>query len=232
MNQRSRQKATTDVKNYFYKLLSNLNFGIDCKSNIDSRTLEPLYDELGEIAFIKKYDDMFDRRNYYQFADPDIMREDINRKFDRLTLILNKSDPWYEVRKESYELRKESDLNAVNNMEDRRKRTGKKTVFYNIDDKIDHVAKSKITKIILDFCVDESVSIKSFAVKGKKQVRTTTRFLSGKVLMFAKLSLMSFICDILETFCFPDKKVKKIYEKYQIENVYIYHILTDTTPPP
>ena len=159
MNQRSRQKATTDVKNYFYKLLSNLNFGIDCKSNIDSRTLEPLYDELGEIAFIKKCDDMFDRRNYYQFADPDIMREDINKKFDRLTLILNKSDPWYEVRKESYELRKESDLNAVNNMEDRRKRTGKKTFFYNIDDKIDHVAKSKITKIILGFCVDESVSI-------------------------------------------------------------------------
>ena len=159
MNQRSRQKATTDVKNYFYKLLSNLNFGIDCKSNINSRTLEPLYDELGEITFIKKYDDMFDRRNYYQFADPDIMREDINKKFDRLTLILNKSDPWYEVRKESYELQKESDLNAVNNMEDRRKRTGKKTFFYNIDDKIDHVAKSKITKIILGFCVDESVSI-------------------------------------------------------------------------
>ena len=85
--------------------------------------------------------------------------------------------------------------------------------------------------MILDFCVDESVSIKSFAVKGKKKVRTTTRFLSGKVLMFKKLSLMSFICDILETFCFPDKKVKKIYEEYQIENVYIYHILTDTTAP-
>ena len=46
--------------------------------------------------------------------------------------------------------------------------------------------------------------------------------------MFAKLSLMSFICDTLETFCFPDKKVKNIYQKYQIENVYIYHILTDT----
>ena len=93
MNQRSRHKATTDVKSYFYKLLSNLNFGIDFKSNIDSRTLEPLYDELGETAFIKKCDDMFDRRNYYQFADPDIMREEINKKFDRLTLILSKNDP-------------------------------------------------------------------------------------------------------------------------------------------
>ena len=46
--------------------------------------------------------------------------------------------------------------------------------------------------------------------------------------MSAKLSLMSFIYNILETFCFPDKKVKKIYEKHQTEDVYIYHILTDT----
>ena len=45
--------------------------------------------------------------------------------------------------------------------------------------------------------------------------------------MFAKLSLMSFIYEILETFCFPDEKIKKIYENYQIKDVYIYHILTD-----
>ena len=113
-------------------------------------------------------------------------------------------------------------------MEDRRKQTGKKGSFYNIDDKIDHVAKPKTTKMILDFCVDESVSIKSFAVKEKKEVEAKTRFLSGKMLMLAKLSLMSFIYDILETFCFPDEKVKNIYEKYQIEDVYIYDILTDT----
>ena len=138
------------------------------------------------------------------------MREEIKGKFDRLTLILNKNDPCYEARKESYELQRESDLDAVNSMEDRRKRRGKKGSFYNIDDKIDHVAKSKTTKMILGFYVDESVSIKSFAVKEKKEVEAKTIFLSGKMLMLAKLSLMSFIYDILETFCFPDEKVKKI----------------------
>ena len=56
----------------------------------------------------------------------------------------------------------------------------------------------------------------------------TSRFLSGKMLMFAKLSLVSFIYEMLETFCFQDKKVKEIYEKYQMEKVHIYHILTDT----
>ena len=39
---------------------------------------------------------------------------------------------------------------------------------------------------------------------------------------------MSFIYEMLETFCFPDEKVQKIFDKYLIEKVYIYHVLTDT----
>ena len=57
------------------------------------------------------------------------MREEINEKVDRLNLILNKDDPCYEAQKESYELQRESNLDAVNSMEDRRKRTRKKGLF-------------------------------------------------------------------------------------------------------
>ena len=64
--------------------------------------------------------------------------------------------------------------------------------------------------MIVDFNCEESASIKSFAIKKNDQVRVTTRFLSGKMLMFAKLSLMSFIYEIIETFCFPEKKVQQI----------------------
>ena len=46
--------------------------------------------------------------------------------------------------------------------------------------------------------------------------------------MFAKLSLKSFICDIIETFCFPDKNVRGIFKKFGIERVDIFHVLTDT----
>ena len=48
------------------------------------------------------------------------------------------------------------------------------------------------------------------------------------MLMFAKLSLMSFIYEVLKTFCFPDEEVQAIFKKYDIEIVNIYHILTDT----
>ena len=52
--------------------------------------------------------------------------------------------------------------------------------------------------------------------------------MSGKLLMFEKLSLKSFIYEITETFCFPKENVRKIYDKYKIERVKIFHVLTDT----
>ena len=52
--------------------------------------------------------------------------------------------------------------------------------------------------------------------------------MSGKLLMFAKLSLKSFIYTLTETLYFPDVTVREIYKKYQIDRILRYHILTDT----
>ena len=54
-----------------------------------------------------------------------------------------------------------------------------------------------MTKMRIDFDVEESASIKSFAIKNNDQVKITKKFLSGKMLMFAKLSLMSFIYELV-----------------------------------
>ena len=45
--------------------------------------------------------------------------------------------------------------------------------------------------------------------------------------MFAKLSLKSFVYDLVETFMFPSDKVKEILEKYKVERVETFHVLTD-----
>ena len=82
--------------------------------------------------------------------------------------------------------------------------------------------------MIIDFKCLDSVSIETFAIKKNDNVKLTTRFLSGKILMFAKLSLMSFIYELIETFYFRSEIVKKIYQKYLIEKVYIYYRLSDT----
>lgn len=46
--------------------------------------------------------------------------------------------------------------------------------------------------------------------------------------MKIKPLLKSFIYDLVETLCFPDKKVKEIFKKYGIKRVEIFHVLTDT----
>ena len=59
-------------------------------------------------------------------------------------------------------------------------------------------------------------------------VPLTTRFMKGKMLMFTKTSLQNFIYYLIDVFCFPDETVQKIYEKYIIENCFLYENLTDT----
>ena len=54
--------------------------------------------------------------------------------------------------------------------------------------------------------------------------------MSGKLLTFAKLSLKSFIYSLVELLYFPQENpvVAEIYEKYKIEIIFCYHVLTDT----
>ena len=56
----------------------------------------------------------------------------------------------------------------------------------------------------------------------------STRFSTVKMLMFAKLSLKSFIYERSETFMFPSKKTRVIYDMYCIDFIYLYQILADT----
>ena len=86
----------------------------------------------------------------------------------------------------------------------------------NIDSEIADAVDSRKNKMILEFNNQESNSIKSFAVKKNDHIKVTTRFLSVKMLRFAKLLLMSFINEILEIFCFPDENVREIFKKYGI----------------
>ena len=55
--------------------------------------------------------------------------------------------------------------------------------------------------------------------------------MKGKILMFAKTSLQSFVYDMIDVFCFPDQVVPEIYKKYRIEKCFMYQNLTDTDSP-
>ena len=53
-------------------------------------------------------------------------------------------------------------------------------------------------------------------------VKITIRFMKGKILMFAKTSIISFAYDMIDVFCFPEdnSKVQAIYNKHK-KNVFV-----------
>ena len=120
----------------------------------------------------------------------------------------------------------EEELDGVDSSEKNKKIKKKK--FKEIDEKVTDCLDPRKTKMVVELNDRESSSIKSFAVQKRNEIKVTTRFMSSKLLTLAKLSLKSFIYDIIETFCFPQKEIVNLYRKYLIEKVEIFHILTGT----
>ena len=88
--------------------------------------------------------------------------------------------------------------------------------------------KNKKIKRIIVFDKNECNSIKSIIVKGDTNIDVSLRFIKGKMLMFAKLSLKAFVYDMIDIFCFPNEEIQQIYDYYQIEKCFLYQNLTDT----
>ena len=84
--------------------------------------------------------------------------------------------------------------------------------------------------MLIEFNEHKSSSVKSISVKSEINIKCTTRFMPGKLLMFAKLLLKSFIYSLVELLHFPEENpiVASIYEKYEIEQIHCYQVLTDT----
>ena len=65
-------------------------------------------------------------------------------------------------------------------------------------------------------------------LKKNKKANLTTRFLNGKMLMFSKVSIKSFVYDLIDVFMFPTQEIQETYQKYQVEKCYLYQNLTET----
>ena len=74
--------------------------------------------------------------------------------------------------------------------------------------------KIKKTKTMIDFDKNECNSIKSIIVKTDTNIDVSSRFIKGKMLMFTKLSLKSFVYDMIDVFCVPNNEIQEIYDYY------------------
>ena len=66
------------------------------------------------------------------------------------------------------------------------------------------------------------------AIETKHNVSVTTRFMEGKMLMFAKTSIQSFNYDVIDVFMFLDHVLQEIYDRLKIKKCLLLQKLTDT----
>ena len=81
---------------------------------------------------------------------------------------------------------------------------------------------------MIDFDKNECNIIKSIIIKGNTMIDVSSRFIKGKIFMFAKLSPKLFVYDMIDVFCFPDGEIQEFFEYYQIEKCFLHQNLTDT----
>ena len=81
INQKSRQNAKNSVEKDFYKLMNNSNFGYDCRNNLDNCKFVPIFDELKEITYNKKYYNFFDLK-VPKFVTSDLISQEIEEKYN------------------------------------------------------------------------------------------------------------------------------------------------------
>ena len=46
--------------------------------------------------------------------------------------------------------------------------------------------------------------------------------------MLSKVSIKSFVYDLIDVFIFPNEEIQEIYAEFNIERCYLYQTLTDT----
>ena len=122
--------------------------------------------------------------------------------------MIKDNDPFKNAPITELENKKETDIDSLDSLKQKEKKIKKKRKIKDANIQIDDVIKNKKIKTMIDFDHNECNSIKSIIVKGDTNIDVSSRFLKGKMLMFAKLSLKSFVYDMINVFYFSDNEIQ------------------------
>ena len=125
MNQRSRQNAKKSIEKDSYKLMNNSNFGYDCCNNLDNCQFVPIFDELQEITYLKRCYNYFDSK-VSSFVSSDLIRQEIEEKYNDLLMKLSKHDKYYEINLSTLNTEQSEYLEAAEDFDKKKKRNKKK----------------------------------------------------------------------------------------------------------
>ena len=176
---------------------------IDCRDNSQNKSLHLICDENAEVEFISKYS-KYDTSNCFLNLDASI--KNIEEYYSNLDNLEDYEQPY------ALTLKQEKIKRVMDSY--RRKMKGKK---FKLLSHVEHLAEAYSNKpytFVNDLEEDSANSVKGVACKKLTMIRVSTRYLSSKLLINAKISLTSFIYDCIDTFCFLNEETSVIYARH------------------
>ena len=157
-----------------------------------------------------------------------MIKQNIEETHNDKLIKLDKEYKFYQIKLNTLNTERFTNLEVANSFENKQKKNKTKLTLNDYDDRKSKALRNLKIKSLIDFEEEYSSSIKSIAIEKSTKVNLTTRFLNGKMLMFSKASIKSFVYDLIDVFMFRNQGVQKIYQKYKINKCYLYQNLTDT----
>ena len=149
---------------------------------------------------------------------------------------LDKEDKFYEIKLQTLKADILSSLEPAEKVNQNNKKNKKRKTSIDYAKRKNEALANQRVKRLIDLDEEYSSSIKSIAIEKSSKIYLTTRFLNGKMIMFCKVSIKSFVFDLIDVFMFPNAKIQEIYEKknyekkkfMKVNRCYLDQNLTDT----
>ena len=156
------------------------------------------------------------------------MKQHIEEKFNDKLAKLNKEDQFYNIKFQTIKDERLAVLEAAEKADGNKKKNRKRTKLVDFSERQKEALTNQKVKSLIDFDEQCSASIKSLSIQKNTKIDLTTRFLNGKMLMFSKVSIKTFVYEIVDVFMFPNEEIKKNCQKYKINKCLVEQNLTDT----
>ena len=85
--------------------MDSVNFGYDCRNNADNCYFSPIYNELEELMYAKRYQNIFDQ-SMSKFVFSEYPERQIQEEFCSKIARLDSNNEYYNSRKNSLEIPK------------------------------------------------------------------------------------------------------------------------------